>query len=76
MSDSTVTLDPQPIPPITEAQAQAAARTVAAHALNAADAQMILSALGLLERGRIVAPPIPFDALTHFYDPKGDGRRS
>jgi hypothetical protein len=38
MSDSTVTLDPAPVPPITEAQAQAAARTVAAHALNAAEA--------------------------------------
>lgn len=71
MSDATVTLDPAPVPPITEAQAQAAARTVACHALDAADARMILSALGLLERGRIVAPWVTADRVLLDMDGRG-----
>ena len=61
MTDSTVTIDPAPIPPISEEQAQHAARVVAGAAHDADDAAMLLAALGLLDGGRIVAPRVPID---------------
>ena len=54
-TDDGIPVDAAPLPPVTQAQAEAAARTVVRLAPD--DHKAILRALGLLRDGRIQPPP-------------------
>ena len=54
-------VDPAPMVGVSQAQAEAAARVVAA--MCPGDVVAVLSALGLLRDGRICAPPAPHGAV-------------